>query len=278
MMESSYFINLIIVFTLNVVFFFIGSCSNSLVIVSFYRSTQLLKKTCNFMIMVLSSCDLLVVLYNHPLSALIAMLRLCGKFNVRPLWAHVSLRVGNNFIGFSLLALLVMSFDRHLAVSYPVFHRLSMTKKKLSTVFGILIIFQLCLGSIFEFLHLYYVGLIIFLVFYSPPMLFVNYKLFLVAKKRRSAEFRKSFSLMKLSSCLLAVACLAMISISAYVYLGLKITAKEKEFTLDSVNIAALWLKTVSSMNSTFNCLIFYWKNKILRKEGMKVIKSMKIR
>ena len=75
MMESTYFINLIILFTLNVVFFFTGSCLNSLVIVSFYRSTQLLKKTCNFMIMVLSSCDLLVALYNHPLSALIAMLR-----------------------------------------------------------------------------------------------------------------------------------------------------------------------------------------------------------
>jgi hypothetical protein len=30
-------------------------------------------------------------------------------------------------------------------------------------------------------------------------------------------------------------------------------------------------------MNSTFNCLIFFWKNKILRTEGMKLIKSMKI-
>jgi hypothetical protein len=30
-------------------------------------------------------------------------------------------------------------------------------------------------------------------------------------------------------------------------------------------------------MNSTCNCLIFFWKNKILRTEGMKVIKGMKI-
>jgi hypothetical protein len=31
-------------------------------------------------------------------------------------------------------------------------------------------------------------------------------------------------------------------------------------------------------MNCTFNCLIFFWKNKVLRAEGLKVWKSMKIR
>ena len=209
---ASYFINLIILFTLNVVFFFVGLCLNSLVIVSFFRSTQLIKKTCYFMIMVLSCCDLLVVLYNHPLEALTSILWLCGNLNVRPYWAHVSARVGNNFTGFSLLALLVLSFDRYLATSYPVFHRLSMTKKKLITIFGILIIFQLCLASLLstpvisDFLRLYHVGLVIFIILYFPPMLFMNCKLFLVAEKfrRRKGQspelIKKSFSLKKLSS------------------------------------------------------------------------------
>ena len=287
-MESSYFINLIILFTLNVVFFFVGLCLNSLVIVCFYRSTQLLKKTCNFMIMVLSCCDLLVVLYNHPLEALTAILWLCGKFNVRPYWAHVSARVGNNFTGFSLLALLVLSFDRYLATSYPVFHRLSMTKQKLITIFGILIIFQLCLASLLstpvlvisDFLRLYHVGLVIFIILYFPPMLFMNCKLFVVAEKfRRRKEkspdlIKKSFSLKKLSSCLLAVVCFVVLTIPVFVYIGLRITSKEEEFTWDDVNLASLWSRTISSMNSTFNCLIFYWKNKILRSEGMKVIKA----
>jgi hypothetical protein len=30
-------------------------------------------------------------------------------------------------------------------------------------------------------------------------------------------------------------------------------------------------------MNSTFNSLIFFWKNKILRTEGMKIIKGLKV-
>ena len=66
-MESIYFINLIFIFAVNVFFFFSGICLNSLVILSFWRSVQLRKKLCYFMIMVLSRCDLLAVLTNSPL-------------------------------------------------------------------------------------------------------------------------------------------------------------------------------------------------------------------
>ena len=72
-MESYYFINLIFIFAVNVFFFFSGICLNSLVILSFWRSVQLRKKLCYFMIMVLSCCDLLAVLTNNPLMALISM-------------------------------------------------------------------------------------------------------------------------------------------------------------------------------------------------------------
>jgi hypothetical protein len=79
------------------------------------------------------------------------------------------------------------------------------------------------------------------------------------------------------SSCLLAVACFVVLNIPVFVYIGLNITSTAKEWTLDNALLAALWASTTTSMNSTFNCSIFYWKNKILRTEGMKVIKSMKI-
>ena len=40
----------------------------------------------------------------------------------------ISLSLSDNFFGFSLLALLVMNFDRYVATSYPIFHRTSVTK------------------------------------------------------------------------------------------------------------------------------------------------------
>ena len=83
-------------------------CLNSLVIT--WRSAQLRKKLCYFMIMVLSCCDLLAVLSNNPLLALIAMLWLTGKLDVNARWAYISLTSTNIFLGFSLFALLATSY------------------------------------------------------------------------------------------------------------------------------------------------------------------------
>ena len=81
-MELSYFINMIIIFVLNVLFFFSGICLNSLVILSFWRSSQLRKKLCYFMIMVLSYCNLAAVLTNNPMAVLIAAFYLTETLDV----------------------------------------------------------------------------------------------------------------------------------------------------------------------------------------------------
>jgi hypothetical protein len=57
--------------------------------------------------------------------------------HVYPSWLDISGKVSNIFIGFSLLALLDMNFDRYLATSYPIFHRTSVTKGKLLTLLAI---------------------------------------------------------------------------------------------------------------------------------------------
>ena len=177
-----------------------------------------------------------------------------------------------------------MNFDRYLATSYPIFHRTSVTKGRLLTLLAILIIVEITLKVmtvnhfvISEQMHV----LIIFLLI-IPAMLFINYKLFLVVRKSRknkriSLDMKKTFSLKNISSCLLAVACVGVVSIPWCVYIGLRINSPETTYTLNNATLAALWSITISLMNCTFNCLIFYWKNKVLRTEGLKVLKSLKI-
>ena len=282
-MELRYSINLIFIFALNVLFFFSGICLNSLVILSFWKSAQLRKKLCYFMIMVLSCCDLLAVLTNHPVTALVAMFWLTGKVNGYPSWVDISFNFSTSFLAFSLLALLVMNFDRYLATYYPFFHRTSVTKGKLLTLFGILIFVQVALKSmsvnnvITHDLHTLIVQTIV-----APSMIFINYKLFRIARKSRrnnriSPEIRKTLSWKNISSCLLAVACFVVLSAPAFVYIGYGIASKETQMLSDDVKLALLWTKTSVTMNSTFNCLIFCWKNKVLRTEAMKLIKGMKI-
>ena len=227
--------------------------------------------------MVLSCCDLLAVLTNHPFTGLVAMLCLTEKINVYPGWLVIIHVLSNMSIGFSLVALLVMNFDRYLATRYPIFHRTSVTKGRLLTLFTFAAIIEITL-TVTPLND----TLLIICIIFVPPMLYINCKLFMVARKTRRNKgippgMKKSFTLKNISSCLLAVACLAVLSIPAIVYIGLRLTSKKKESTWDNVNVAGLWFHTASSMNSTFNCLIFYWKNKTLRNEGIKVIKSMKI-
>ena len=260
-MEFIYSVNLIFMFVVSILFFFSGICLNSLVIVSFWRSVQLRKKLCYFTVMVLSCCDMLVVLTNHPLTGLVAMLWLTEKLGIYPHWMFISLKLSSIFIGFSLLALLVMNFDRYLATYYPIFHRTSVTKAKLSTFLVILMIVEivLVLMSVNDYVISYLDAVLAFFIFYFLSMLFINYKLFVIAKKSRnriSPEMKKSFSFKSVSSCLLVVACVVVLSIPTFIYTGQRITAKEKEYSLDSVYLAGVWAQTICSMNSTFNCLI----------------------
>jgi hypothetical protein len=278
-MESYYLINLIFIFVVNVFFFFSGICLNSLVILSFWRSVQIRKKLCYFLIMVLSCCDLLAVLTNNPLMALITMSWLTGKLDVNARWAHISMSSTSIFLDFSSFALLVMNFDRYLATSYPIFHRTSVTKGRLLTLLAILIIVEVILRVIsvndFVISNKWYAAILFSL--FILPMLFINYKLFLVVRKSRknkriSPDMKKTFSLKNISSCLLAVACVVVLSIPTFVYIRLKINSTES-----NANLALIRTRTIVLMNCTFNCLIFYWKNKMLRTEGLKVLKSLKI-
>ena len=146
-MEFIYFVNLIFIFVANILFFFLGICLNSLVIVSFWRSVQLRKKLCYF-IMVLSCCDLLVVLTNHPMTAPRAMLWLTERMKKYPAWLVISHQILSMSIDVSLRPLFVMNVDRYLVTHYPLYHRTSVTKRKLLTFFTVLIIIQIAVTTI----------------------------------------------------------------------------------------------------------------------------------
>ena len=128
----------------------------------------------------------------------------------------------------------------------------------------------------------YEVNALIFLIIFGPPMVLTNYKLFKIARKgQRNNEILpgmiKKLSLKNISCCLLTVVCLVVLQIPTIIYIGLEMASKETPMLSDKVKLALLWAKTSSAMSSTFNCLIFFWKNRILRTEGIKLIKGMKI-
>ena len=184
-MDSCHSTNLMIVLGVNILFLLSEICLNSLIILSFWRSVRLQKRICYFMILVLSCCDSLAILTNNPLMAA-AMLWSTGHLDINFTWPFVALRLANTFCGFSLLALLVMNVDRYLATSYPVFHQKSVSKGRLSILLSILVVGKVTLAVVFvndSILSQQECIVFIFAIF-IPPMLFVNYKLYVAIRKQ----------------------------------------------------------------------------------------------
>lgn len=156
-----------------------------------------------------------------------------------------------------------------------------MTRNRLLTLLAILcaaevILLTICLnGEAFSI----EVKVIITFAFLSPPFLFVKIKLFIIARRmcKNNTVSPKVTTMVKLknvSSCLMAVACFVSLTlIPSGIFVVFSFV--EEPSSVNTV-LSGLWAGTVLSMNSTLNCLIFYWKNKILQTEGLKVLKLLK--
>ena len=125
----------------------------------------------------------------------------------------------------------------------------------------------------------YRMYLMIFAVLFVPPFVFVNFKLFAIARKmyrERAISLRKrtTINLKNISTGLWVVACLVLFYIPRSFNIAFIITGK----SLSTVRLSYLWSFTCMTMNCTFNSLIFFWKNKVLRTEGIKILKTLKDR
>ena len=263
-----------------------GTFLNLLVLVSFWRSSAYLRsKLCYFMIMVLSFFDFLVVITNHPLLIVRLVLWLKERNDLLAM-VQIYEHISNVFIGFSVMALLVMSIERYLGAYYPFFHRTSLTRRKLLTFLAVLflvpIIFTII--SLDNLVVSYSTVLIIFFVgMIFPLLLFFNYKLFMMSRKvRRDVERRCNntsspeisalhVNLKKISTCLLSVGCLFLTYFPAFIAFSFT-----ENSTSENTWMAKFWSSTVANANSTLNCLIFFWKNDVLRREGIKAVKALR--
>ena len=287
MVDLKLYIQLIFLCVVNVIFTCAGIFLNLLVIVSFWRSpAHLRNKLYYFMIIVLSVFDFLVVITAHPLLIVDIVLSLTER-NDR--LVHMVLHFSTFFIGFSIMALLVMSLERYLGAYHPIFHRTLLTRRRLLTLLAVLFLVPIILTiiGVNDLVIPFAVASGVFMVIVGPPLVFFNYKLFMISRKvcRESARRRDSTSspaastlsvnLKTISPCLLSVGWFML----AYIPVGLvyvvMFTQNLKSHNT-SIKMARFWTGTVACTNSTVNCLIFFWKNDVLRREGMKTVKDLK--
>ena len=283
-MDSEVYIQLIFLCVVNLILAFSGVVSNTLAIASFLKSSQLRKKVSNLMIMVLSCVDFVAVVTIHPVFALYMVFWSTEDYDLlhkMKSYAHFA----TFFLGFSFLALLVMSIERYLAMYYPIFHRNSVTKRRLLKLLAVLFILYFTILMIIyanDWVISITVFTIVFMAIVFPPIVFINYKLYKISRnirriKATSPEKRTTINLKNIHTCLLAVACLLILSIPTTFYVAFSFAETQKSMTTN-VRLCFVWAASVCAMNSTCNSLIFFWKNKVLRTEGIKILKTLKDR
>ena len=278
-MDLYVYIQLIFLCVLNITFIFSGIILNTLVIASIWKSSQLRKKLCHFMIMVLSCVDLIAVVASHPAILIFVISWLIDDHNLLlKLWFY--LHFTDVILGFSFCVLLVMSIERYLGAYYPIFHRTSVTRRRLLTLLSLTLIFHISLSAMFIIGKVISVNVafIIFIVALFFPLVYFNIKLFIISREVRrknpaKPEKRTTINRKSISSCLLVVACLVMLTICTSTYMVFDNVFENEHAT--SLKLSGIWTETLYTMNCTINCLIFFWKNKILRAEGMKMLKTL---
>ena len=234
MMNSVTAVNMLFLCLLNAVFMIAGIILNYLVITILWKSSQLLKKLCYFMVLVLSSFDLAVVCLTHPVLVFSTILWSTETYlaeGFKMIWAYMCIILG----AFSMFTLLTLNIERFLAILFPVFHRKSVTKKRLIFLLAFFMMALILVTPVFFFAGKIIGNVIttVFLLIILFVFMFLNYKIRFIAKLKSESKKvspasvdlpchqkvkKLKLSLKNISTCFLAVACFFICSLPQIMY------------------------------------------------------------
>jgi hypothetical protein len=284
-MVQLHVLNVLFLCGVNVIFMIAGIFLNLVVIISLWRSSQIGKKLCYFMIRILSCFDLIVVAITHPVVILSTITSMHSGDLSQPR-EKISLDICVLLQSFSLMSLLVLNIERFLAIAYPFFHQRIVTREKVFSCLITILLFVTVGEAVAVSYKIGSAMMTVILSFAVCLFAFLNYKIFIIAKSKQINEIimlgpqssvhtrkKKHFQgFQHICTCTLAVVCSLTCTCPPIVYLGLcwkwETPLYGKQFSS-----LALWATTSVSMSSTFNCLIFFWRNTVLRREAMEIMK-----
>jgi hypothetical protein len=268
-MEFDILANLIFLCLVNGFFTFAGIFLNSVVIISLWNSPLLRRGACHFMILVLSCFDLAVIIVAHPT---IILLSIAWTFEENTVF-HVGEILEEIYIILQLLefgVVLTLNVDRYLAIAYPFFYRARVTKGRIITfmIFTQLISLFVPILRRISYKKVVYLLIAIIIPLVLCLIFFMNYKMFMIARNKRQATHSSIISQRNtIYTCLWIIACFSICTIPSIVYSTLKFAASTSTENENVWMIFRFWMSTMTAMNCTFNCVILFWSNRILRRK-----------
>ena len=271
---KEYYINYVILCVVNFLLAFSSTFLNSIVVLAYWRSSQMKKKTSYFLVMLLSINDLAVGLLSNSTFTVYIMCSLLGFRNCSFTAACVT--VAYTFPGMSLATLFILNIERYLGIIHPIFHRNKTNKGTYLTAAVVLwFVYTISLSIFFINEHVgrvlvsSTVGLILLI------LIFIYGRIFLVGRGVPSGtrspadettnrkETLRKMALAK--SCFIVVCCTLLCS--------LPMALSNSIYKRTPYNDAfAMWGLTILLTASTLNSVIFFWRNKLLKSEAIRIV------
>ena len=286
--SSSYMADMTAVGVVNALFSIAGIILNSLVLYIFWKSPRMRSKMTYFTIMVLSSIDLSVVTIVQPL----ASLELLNNILSTPecLYTVFIYHAGFFLCGMSLLTLFVINIERYFSIVRPILHRTMVTKRRflLTCGFGwLVVLLAIASQALSPIVGLFAISIVLIIV--CVTSFFVYFSIFLFARKRLRNVSTQDGNVnthdnllnflreLKMAKTYVLIVSLSFICYLPYgvssIYYDIRGGVPEKPKVKYEKGIP-LWVTAFLYMNSTLNCLVFFWMNRELRNEGSKIVKK----
>ncbi len=250
---------------------------NYLAVYAFWKSSQLRRKTTLFIVMVLSANDLAIGLVAEPLFLLHLSREIFGNENCFTVVLNViSLDM---LMPISMMTFLVLNFEIYLSVIHPIFHKTKITNRRVLNLLLILWFVLIVRGYLFVFhLDRNAAAVVVTLLMSSTmsALVFMHSRIFIsVYKIRRriepSSRIRGGKEFLRgvrdAKSCLLVLFGTICCYLPAAIENGIKTQSTFNEIVLNP------WGTTFVLSASVLNSIVFYWRNKILRKEAISLLK-----
>jgi hypothetical protein len=259
---------------------------NGILIFTILKCSKLQDKIPGFLILVQSTVDFAVGFISLPMFTYIRASEIMEIPN-NCVVNLISETVVYTMFGFSLAVVCILTLERYMSIIHPVVHRIQFTKRRISVSLLCAIMVMILCSMLLRFAseNIYRISGTTFSLVSLAMNTFAYIKIFLTARRKLpfasnihvnsipSAQTIKKMKLLRelklAKSCAFVVftSCLCFLPApAAYLYY--------KEDSLDS-RIAHFWTITFGALNSCLNPVIFFWKRPLLRKEALKILKTV---
>ena len=258
---------------------------NAVAVITIWKTSQLRKKPCYFVILLQSSVDLGVGCVALPISFVALLAPFATNIDVCA--AVTIVRTTSMLLtGLSIVTLSALTVERYIGVLHPYSYKTLVTKRRIVVfvlvLISLLIIVVLTLSQyVTTKTHIGSGFFAIFLIF----TLFSYIRIYLVIRRlsrsqviphedgsERSKKRRRALGELKNAISSFMVVIFFFILLVPYVLIPILLPMGKM-----NLNAYIWWCLTLTHLNSGVNSVMFFWRSKVLRKQAVKILKRCKL-